>query len=95
VHHQATESFLTPSEVLLRLRVNVKTLYRLIGDGGLPAVRVGRQWRVRPKDLETWLQHQRNGATLGLEHAGGTLGGAPESKQRATPKMEGVLQQEV
>jgi excisionase family DNA binding protein len=95
MHHLATESFLTPSEVLSRLRVNVKTLYRLIGDGDLPAVRVGRQWRVRPNDLETWLQHHRNGATLGPEHAGGTPGSEPERKQRATPNMEGVLPQEV
>ena len=69
--------FLTPSEVLMRLRVNVKTLYRLIGTGELPAVRIGRQWRVRPLDLETWLRRHESGATLGPEPAGGTPGIAP------------------
>jgi excisionase family DNA binding protein len=72
---EAADPFLTPAEVLARLRVNVKTFYRLIGRGELPAVRIGRQWRVRPHDLETWLRRQQRGtAPLGPEHAGGTPG---------------------
>lgn len=90
----AAEPFLTPSEVLVRLRVNVKTLYRLIGDGDLPAVRVGRQWRVRPHDLETWLRNHQNGANLGPDHAKGTPGDAPEGNPACHPDNEGVLLRE-
>jgi excisionase family DNA binding protein len=86
----AAEPFLTPSEVLVRLRVNVKTLYRLIADGDLPAVRIGRQWRVRPHDLETWLRNHQNGADPGPDHARGTPGDTPEGNQACHPHIEGV-----
>ncbi len=47
--------FLTTDEVLGYLRVNARTIYRLIRTGELPAVRVGRQWRIRRRDLDTWI----------------------------------------
>jgi excisionase family DNA binding protein len=51
--------FMTTEEVIGFLRVNARTLYRLIRTGGLPAVRVGRQWRFRRNDLELWLVRDR------------------------------------
>jgi excisionase family DNA binding protein len=51
-------NLLTPTEVLAYLRVNVRTVYRLMRTGELPAVRVGRQWRIRRADLEHWLRRQ-------------------------------------
>ncbi len=51
--------FLTTEEVLRYLRVNPRTLYRLIRLGALPAVRVGRQWRFRQMDLDAWLDGHR------------------------------------
>lgn len=56
--HESTQAFLTPVELLKRLRVNARTLYRLMGEGTLPAVRIGRQWRVRPSDFDLWLRRQ-------------------------------------
>ncbi len=47
---------MTTEEVIAYLRVNPRTVYRLIQAGDLPAVRVGRQWRVRRGDLDTWLE---------------------------------------
>ena len=85
------DPFLTPSEVLMRLRVNVKTLYRLIGTGELPAVRIGRQWRVRPHDLESWLRRHESGATLGTEPAGGTPGIAPTITAACRSVNDGTL----
>jgi excisionase family DNA binding protein len=55
----ADESFLTTSEVLEYLNLNLRTVYRLIKAGSLPAVRVGRQWRFRKRDLDAWLESQR------------------------------------
>jgi excisionase family DNA binding protein len=49
------EPFLTTDEVLEYLHVNLKTLYRLIKAGKIPAVRVGRQWRFRKRDIDAWL----------------------------------------
>lgn len=53
------ESFLTTEEVLEYLRVNLRTVYRLIKAGKIPAVRVGRQWRFRKRDIDAWLDGQR------------------------------------
>ena len=53
------ESFLTTEEVLEYLQVNLRTVYRLIKAGKLPAVRVGRQWRFRKRDIDAWLENQR------------------------------------
>ena len=51
--------FLTTEEVLEYLQVNLRTIYRLIKAGKIPAVRVGRQWRFRKRDIDTWLDTQR------------------------------------
>ena len=55
----ADEGFLTTEEVLEYLQVNLRTVYRLIKAGKIPAVRVGRQWRFRKRDIDTWLESQR------------------------------------
>ena len=53
------ETFLTTEEVLEYLQVNLRTVYRLIKAGKIPAVRVGRQWRFRKRDIDAWLETQR------------------------------------
>ena len=50
------ETFLTTEEVLGYLQVNLRTVYRLIKAGKIPAVRAGRQWRFRKSDLDAWLE---------------------------------------
>jgi len=37
------------------LHVSAGTVYRLVRQGALPAVRVGGQWRFRREDCEWWL----------------------------------------
>ena len=61
--------FLTTEEVLEYLHVNLRTVYRLIKAGKIPAVRVGRQWRFRKVDLDVWLNGQR---TTPLHDASGS-----------------------
>ena len=51
--------FLTTEEVLEYLQVNLRTVYRLLKAGKIPAVRVGRQWRFRKRDIDAWLDSQR------------------------------------
>lgn len=53
------ETFLTTEEVLEYLQVNLRTVYRLIKAGKIPAVRVGRQWRFRKSDIDAWLNSQQ------------------------------------
>ena len=74
------EVFLTTEEVLEYLQVNLRTVYRLIKAGKIPAVRVGRQWRFRKRDIDAWLDSQRPRA----DHPGGGGAAAPvrNSRQR-------------
>jgi excisionase family DNA binding protein len=55
----ADEGFLTTEDVLDYLHVNLRTVYRLIKAGRIPAIRVGRQWRFRKRDIDAWLESQR------------------------------------
>jgi excisionase family DNA binding protein len=73
------EVFLTTEEVLEYLQVNLRTVYRLIKAGKIPAVRVGRQWRFRKRDIDAWLDSQRPRP----ERTGGALGGqAPRAARK-------------
>ncbi len=49
-------TFLTVAEVAARMRVSKMTVYRLLHDGELPAVRVGRSFRVTEADLHEYLR---------------------------------------
>jgi excisionase family DNA binding protein len=60
LHLPTDEVFLTTEEVLEYLQVNLRTVYRLIKAGKIPAVRVGRQWRFRKRDIDAWLDSQRS-----------------------------------
>src|SRR3954471_14184495 len=70
------ETFLTTEEVLEYLQVNLRTVYRLIKAGKIPAVRVGRQWRFRKRDIDAWLDSPR-------PRGGG--GGGPQPATPARP----------
>jgi excisionase family DNA binding protein len=63
LHLPSDEVFLTTEEVLAYLQVNLRTVYRLIKAGKIPAVRVGRQWRFRKRDIDAWLDTQRTQQT--------------------------------
>ncbi|NQU42392.1 helix-turn-helix domain-containing protein [bacterium] len=54
----ATEDFLTVEEMAEMLKVNPRTIQRLVNRKELPAVRVGKQWRFRREWVEEWLDKQ-------------------------------------
>jgi excisionase family DNA binding protein len=60
----ADEGFMTTEEVLEYLQVNLRTVYRLIKNKNIPAIRVGRQWRFRRRDIDAWLESQRAGRKI-------------------------------
>ena len=49
------ERLLTVSEVAGTMRVSNMTVYRLIKAGQLPAIRVGKNYRIRETDVDTYL----------------------------------------
>ena len=48
--------FLTIAEVAAKMRVSKMTVYRLVHGGELPAVRVGRSFRVTEDDVNEYLR---------------------------------------
>jgi excisionase family DNA binding protein len=80
------ETFLTTEEVLEYLQVNLRTVYRLIKAGKIPAVRVGRQWRFRKRDIDAWLDSQRprggGRAPATAAPAAGRSGRTPSTRPR-------------
>ena len=60
-------ALLTVREVADAMRVSTMTVYRLIRAGSLPAIRVGKHFRIRARDLDHYLDAQSISVT--------TLGG--------------------
>jgi len=52
----ADTQFLTVAEVAKVMRVSKMTVYRLVHSGELPAVRVGRSFRVRAEAVHSYLE---------------------------------------
>ena len=48
--------FVTVNEVAQLMRVSKMTVYRMINQGNLPAVRIGRGYRIREEDVHTYLE---------------------------------------
>lgn len=55
------QRFLSITEVARMLNVSYVTIKRWIEKEGLPALRVGRLWRVEKGDLEEWLESKKVG----------------------------------
>jgi len=50
------EQYYTLEQVAKLLQVSQRTIIRLIKTGRLPAVRVGKQWRIARSDLQEYLR---------------------------------------
>jgi excisionase family DNA binding protein len=53
------EPLLTAREACGLLRVSPSTLYRLIREEGLPAIKPAQDLRFRPSDIEQWIETRR------------------------------------
>lgn len=53
--HYTKSQFLTVAEVAKALRISNMTVYRLINSGELPAVRVGKSYRLREEDVDRYV----------------------------------------
>lgn len=58
------DRYLTTAEALTYLHTTPRTLYRRLADGGIPAMRIGHQWRFRKSDLDRWLQARGTGLAM-------------------------------
>jgi excisionase family DNA binding protein len=66
--HFTLTRLLTPAETAAILGVSRRWIYKLVADGELPALRLGDSagapMRVRPDDLNAWLQHANESREL-------------------------------
>lgn len=56
---ETRDAYLTAGEVAERLQVSRATIYRLIGNGQLPAFQLGgpgSTFRISERELEAWLR---------------------------------------
>jgi excisionase family DNA binding protein len=56
--NESQSKFVTVAELAAELRVSNMTVYRLVQSGQLPAVRVGRSYRIRAADVDRYLAEQ-------------------------------------
>jgi len=52
------KNLLTVKEVAALLRVSTQTLYKMLEQGQIPAVKVGSQWRFDGDKIKTWIERQ-------------------------------------
>jgi excisionase family DNA binding protein len=52
------KNLLTVKEVAALLRVSTQTLYKMLEQGQIPAVKVGSQWRFDGDKIKIWIERQ-------------------------------------
>ena len=58
-----TNQFYSVKTLAEKLAINPMTIYRMVDQGRLPAVRIGRTIRFRPADIDAFLETVRVGPT--------------------------------
>lgn len=53
------DQYLTVEELSKMLKVSTKTVYRLMKHGGLPAHRIGHNWRFERRAVSQWIFKRR------------------------------------
>lgn len=90
---------LTAKEVAEVLRTGLLTVYKLIKEGKIPAYKIGRQWRVKRKDLIQYIEAQRASVskektTLNLDlfskssKKGGDVDASQKAQQESSEKSQ-------
>ena len=57
---------LTIEELANYLRVNTRTVYRLVESDEVPALKIGRQWRFDKSNIAEWLQRKSVGRSANV-----------------------------
>lgn len=66
-HELRQMNFLTPEDISELFKIPIRTVHHLARTGKIPAMKVGRLWRFRHKDISDWVWVQyskRQGSEL-------------------------------
>ena len=66
---RADRSWLTLAEVAALFQVSAPTVAKMIESEGLPAIRIGKQWRLRRDEIERWAGEKQLGRQHGSRSA--------------------------
>ena len=56
----AEEKLLTPAQVAERLQVHERTVTRWLRDGYVRGFKLGKEWRIAPADLQSFMDKHAN-----------------------------------
>ena len=76
-----SDRILKAGDVADLLRLNVETVYSLIRRDGLPAARVGSQWRFSEAKIRLWLEARQVAVAETASTEGPGTGGAASQPQ--------------
>jgi excisionase family DNA binding protein len=65
------DEMLTPREVAEYLKVPIQTVWRWCRTGTLPAVKIGKYWRIPGDELEAFIKTRANRPQQGKEGGSG------------------------
>ncbi|HHX63268.1 MAG TPA: helix-turn-helix domain-containing protein [Chloroflexi bacterium] len=57
-------TLLNVKQVAQYLQLKESTIYSWAQDGKIPAIKIGRTWRFRRSDLDSWLERHLQGESL-------------------------------
>lgn len=64
-------SLMTVKEMAAMLRVSPQTLYKMLEQGEIPAVKVGSQWRFDREKIKDWIEGRAQVSTVAKTPANG------------------------
>jgi excisionase family DNA binding protein len=63
------EPAMTVRDVAALLKVDEKTIYRLVTKGDLPGFKVLGSWRFQKIDLDAWIQYKKSESKLAMNNS--------------------------
>ena len=57
------EKLLTTEQVAELLQIHINVIRKWLKEGKLPGIKLGREWRVDPQDLEAFIQAAKSGGS--------------------------------
>jgi excisionase family DNA binding protein len=52
------DEIMTLEEMAKYLKIGKSTLYNMVREGKIPAMKIANQWRFRKEDIDRWLKEQ-------------------------------------
>lgn len=58
------EPFMSPEQLAEYIQLPLATIYQKLESGEIPAFKPGKRWRIKPADVDMWLESCRRGQVV-------------------------------